>query len=155
MSELNYWQQLEHLKLYSLQRRRERYQIMYIWCILEGLVPAVNNVKYKICPRKGRTCVIPMTKKGPYQNERNASLSVMGARLFNILPINLRNFIGYKDKFKRKLDQYLKFVPDEPQIQGYTAWRRANSNCLIDMAKFASYEERNNLKRQKSTSTGF
>ena len=63
MSDLNYWQQLEHLKLYSLQRRRERYQIIYIWCILEEIVPAVNDVKSKTCPRKGRTCVVPVTKK--------------------------------------------------------------------------------------------
>ena len=28
---LNYWERLHELKLYSLQRRRERYIIIYIW----------------------------------------------------------------------------------------------------------------------------
>ena len=30
------------LKLYSLQRRRERYIIIYVWKILEGLVPNLS-----------------------------------------------------------------------------------------------------------------
>jgi len=39
---LNYWGKLKHLNLYSLERRRERYQIIYTWCIIEGLVPNFN-----------------------------------------------------------------------------------------------------------------
>ena len=37
----NYWDRLSHLKLYSLQRRRERYAIIYVWKILEGHVPKI------------------------------------------------------------------------------------------------------------------
>ena len=36
---LNYWQRLQFLKMYSQQRRMERYRIIYTWKILEGLVP--------------------------------------------------------------------------------------------------------------------
>ena len=32
---------------------------------------------------------------------------------------------------------YLRMVPDEPHISGYTALRRAESNSLFDMAQFA------------------
>ena len=39
MQGLNYWEQLGELKLYSLERRRERYIAIYIWCILEGHAP--------------------------------------------------------------------------------------------------------------------
>ena len=35
----SYSKRLEILKLYSLQRRRERYSIIYAWKIIEGLVP--------------------------------------------------------------------------------------------------------------------
>ena len=42
------------------------------------------------------------------------------------------------DTFKRCLDKYLRIVPDEPNISGYTALRRAESNSLFDMAQFAS-----------------
>ena len=42
------------------------------------------------------------------------------------------------DTFKRCLDKYLRMVPDEPHISGYTALRRAESNSLFDMAQVAS-----------------
>ena len=59
------------------------------------------------------------------------SLPIQGAKLFNAMPINLRNCS--KNMFKAKLDKYLASVPDEPQIPGYTSCRRAASNSLIDM----------------------
>ena len=37
------------------------------------------------------------------------------------------------DKFKNALDTYLKTVPDEPQIRGYTGCRRVDSNSILDM----------------------
>ena len=43
MKNHSYWEQLRHLNLYSLERRRERYRIIYIWCILEGHIPNVMN----------------------------------------------------------------------------------------------------------------
>ena len=39
----NNWDRLSHLKLYSLQRRRERYAIIYVWKILEGHVPNISG----------------------------------------------------------------------------------------------------------------
>ena len=42
MTGLSYTERLTVLKLYSLQRRRERYIIIYVWKILEGLVPNLN-----------------------------------------------------------------------------------------------------------------
>ena len=39
------------------------------------------------------------------------------------------------DSFKRRLDRYLSTIPDEPQIPGYTAQRRAESNSLLDMTR--------------------
>jgi len=36
---LNYWEKLKSLKLYSLERRRERYQVIYTWNVIEGNVP--------------------------------------------------------------------------------------------------------------------
>ena len=41
---MNYWQTLHELKIYSLERRHERYGIIYMWKILEGLVPNINNM---------------------------------------------------------------------------------------------------------------
>ena len=35
---LNYWERIKKLQLFSLQRRRERYAIIYVWKILEDRV---------------------------------------------------------------------------------------------------------------------
>ena len=56
---LNYRDRLQKLGLYSQQRRRERYRIIYTWKILEELVPNSSpNSKLvaKLCPRVERMC---------------------------------------------------------------------------------------------------
>ena len=62
--------------------------------------------------------------------------------MFNKLPARIRNITGCTvDTFKQSLDKYLSTVPDEPQIRGYTAMRRAESNSLINMAQFATSQQ--------------
>ena len=39
LENMNYWERLSHLKLMSLQRRRERYTILMMWKILHNVVP--------------------------------------------------------------------------------------------------------------------
>ena len=43
MNDINYWDRLTVLKLYSLERRREMYIIMYVFKILKELVPNPNS----------------------------------------------------------------------------------------------------------------
>ena len=38
LKNLNYWEKLEALKLSSQERRRERYMIIFVWKITQGLV---------------------------------------------------------------------------------------------------------------------
>ena len=67
-----------------------------------------------------------------------ASLPIHGQQLFNTLPVELRNITGCTvESFKRRLDRYLITIPDEPQIPGYTAQRRAESNSLLDMTSLS------------------
>ncbi len=134
----DYWKRLKDLKLYSLQRRRDRYRIIYVWKVLEGHVPNVNSkISSKPHVRLGRMCEIPTVKNGKQSKIINASFPVHGQRLFNTLPKCLRDITGVKlDTFKRALDKHLKRVPDEPQLPGYTAYRRTSSNSLIHMTKF-------------------
>ena len=134
----DYWKRLSDLKLYSLERRRERYRIIYMWKILEGLVPNVNNkiisVKHA---RLGRKCTIPIVKYGRLQKVRAASLTINGANLFNALPKSVRNLTGKNvDTFKRALDNFLAKLPDEPLLPGYTQHRRASSNSLIQIIPY-------------------
>ena len=54
MAGLSYTERLNDIKLSSLQRRRERYIIIYVWTILEGLVPNIfPHIYTKTSNRRG------------------------------------------------------------------------------------------------------
>ena len=56
-----------------------------------------------------------------------------GAKLFNLLPIELRGLDGVTvDAFKAKLDMWLSTIPDQPSIP--VCQKAANSNSLLDQA---------------------
>ena len=92
MEHLNYEDRLKALDLYSLERRRERYIIIYVWKILGGLVPNIegNQIKTKLnkSSRNGRSCNIPklVVRQGECLTLREHSFPVRGPRLFNLMP---------------------------------------------------------------------
>lgn len=142
---LSYWEQLKKLNLYSLERRRERYTIIYVWKILEGLVPNLDDsserrLETHTHSRRGRLCKVPSLTSGApssVQSLIDGSFAVRGPRLFNALPTEVRNTASKSvEGFKNILDRFLKSVPDEPHIQGYTAQRRAESNSILLMTQF-------------------
>ena len=142
LRELTYWEQLINLRLFSIQRRHERYRIIYLWKIFEGIVPnpypICLYVKSDVFSRLGRMCYVPSITNNMYKSLQLSSFSYHAATLFNCLPKSIRNTTGCGVvSFKNTLDQYLKTVPDEPQIPGYTNYRRAESNSIIDMKRFA------------------
>ena len=54
-----YDERLKLLNLYSVQRRRDRYQIIYLWKIIEGLVPNLSApITCTYSERRGRLCVV-------------------------------------------------------------------------------------------------
>ena len=58
----NYWQKLKILKMISLQRRQERYRIIYIWKILEGQAPNCGiESTGSDDKRQGRKCKVSLT----------------------------------------------------------------------------------------------
>ena len=118
-SQLNYWQQLSSLQLYSVQRRRERYIVIYIWKVLEKLVPNFG-ITVMNSPKNGHYCLVPHIRASApdrIQNIRFNSLPVNGPRILNTLPLEIRNFSGCSvDAFKRAVDHYLQSVPDEPRV---------------------------------------
>ena len=144
----DYWDRLRTLRLYSLERRRERYRIIYIWKMLENLAPNLNSDSNQIRSytslRHGRRCVIPpvSTAVSPRVRAlRDGSLAVHGSRLFNVLPQHLRNMTNVElPEFKKKLDEFLASVPDEPQCPGYTDLRKAESNSLLDMVQTLNHQ---------------
>ena len=137
MDGLDYWERLQALRLYSQERRRERYQVIFLWKVAQGLVkgyPAtfVQN------DRRGRLMKLaPHNSKAPtaVKNARESSLQVRGAKLFNCLPRELRDtFTGTTDQFKAKLDDWLAGIPDQPTVPGRP--RAATSNSLLEQVQF-------------------
>ena len=45
LGNMNYWEKLNYLRLYSQERRRERYQIIFIWKISQGLVSGSPSLR--------------------------------------------------------------------------------------------------------------
>ena len=76
----SYWEQLKQLKLFSLERRRERYQVIYIWRILEKEVPNLESTPIIVTEneRRGRSCI-------PYPITSTASEQIKSIR-FATLP---------------------------------------------------------------------
>jgi hypothetical protein len=145
LREMNYWQQLGHLKMLSLQRRLERYRILYVWKVIEA---QVSNCGIKVRgedARLGRMCDVPPLNKRAsqaVQTMREQTFQVNGPKLFNSLPAKIRNMSKCSiDDFKMALDKHLEKIPDEPNVSGLTpggctAEARA-SNSLLDQSRRA------------------
>ena len=131
---LSYWGKLKALHLYSQERRRERYMIIFIWKITQGLVSGYSLSFTPLSDRTGRKAVpSPVIQSVPaaVRNARAGSLSFRGAQLFNAMPLSLRNSDhGDIPMFKNHLDIFLENVPDEPSVPGLV--RAARTNSLLD-----------------------
>ena len=129
MSEKSYAQRLKALSLYSLQRRRERYQIIYTWKMLNNLVPNFINPAFNVRisesnrypNRHGSFCVIPSvrTSLGSLWQLHENSFMVRGPKLFNRMPREIREFRGTLETFKGKLDEFLITITDEPKLPSH------------------------------------
>ena len=129
LQEKDYWNRLDSLKIKSQQRRLERYIIIYIWKIIQGLVPK-PGVHTKISLRRGRTCEIPMLisqAKNSLKSMKDGNFLVNGTRLFNSIPKSIRDMEDCSlNIFKNALDQYLSSIPDHPRVTGYTSQNESN-----------------------------
>ena len=121
MSSHSYTDRLSLLKLYSLQRRRDRYSIIYIWKILENIVPNLNKpISCYNSNRRGRLCVSSHVGIGHLDTLVYHSFRFRGIRLFNAIPKHIRNISGCSvSSFKYQLDKLLTTIPDIPCVANY------------------------------------
>ena len=131
---LSYSKRLEVLKLYSLQRRRERYGIIYVWKILEGLVPNLSDpITLSFSDCRGRACVVCHSGAG-----RLGTLAIY--KNVNRLPkdicmLSSCSVVG----FKSKPDSYLRNIVDLPCRLGFNNSLDGGDclhggNCADDLA---------------------
>ena len=130
---LDYWGKLKLFKLSSQERRRERYMIIFLWKISQGLVRGYSVDFTSVYERRGRTALpreAVRTSSAVVKKARESSIGVKGTRIFNLLPSYIRNIDSDNvDSFKHSLDSFLSDVPDQPTIAGHG--RAAESNSLL------------------------
>ena len=137
VKDLDYWERLKFLKLYSLERRRERYMIIQAWKQIEGIAENIMELKISERASRGRL-IVPKTIPGKLKKAHrtlihHAPASIM-QRLFNALPAHLRNISGVSaDVFKKKLDKYLCCIPDHPRLEDAKYTGRCISNSLVEL----------------------
>ena len=155
MNDLNYYQRLKKLNIYSLERRRDRYIILYIFKILLNIVPN-PGLSYKFSARRGKVLTSPAV------NASNTHAATLihhsfirrAPRIFNSLPKDLRDTSGSMITIKKNLDKFLHHIPDEPKIPGCFPTNSALSNRLEDQLLVLECSSRNHQWRcQKQSSS--
>ena len=78
---------LKLLNLYSVQRRQGSYQIIYLWKIIEVLVPNLSTlITCTYSERRGRSCVVSHVNMGQRGTLSYNSFRWRSIRMFNKLP---------------------------------------------------------------------
>ena len=109
MNYMSYHERLKSLGLYSLQKRREGYCIIYILKIIEGLTLNFSNPITSIFSgRRGMSCVISHVNIGRVGTLAYNSFRWQSIHLFNGLPMHLRSISSCPVLlFKTQLDIFL------------------------------------------------
>ena len=70
----------------------------------------------------------------------DSSFPIKGARLFNALPMALRNYEGSYESFKVKLDKLLRSIPDKPMLPNYPRQSVENNSITNQIAHRLAHE---------------
>ena len=79
LEDYNYWDRLKILKIYSQERRRERYRIIFIWKVLQGLVKGYDISSF-VSPRRGRLLHIAQYHRQAPAAVRQAKEAITGSK---------------------------------------------------------------------------
>ena len=141
----NYWERLKNLKIYSLQRRRERYMLLLIYKMIIGLNPCIGfnyrDIKYSDRRKLFITPICNKRSRKWAQTLRNNTFAVKTTNLYNLLPENMREeeYIhpptnNQVFQFKVKLDKWFETIPDEPTL--HDRHTHAVSNSISDQVAY-------------------
>ena len=122
------------LNLYSVQRRRDRYQIIYLWKIIKGLVPNLfTPITCTYSERRGQSCVVSHVNMGRLGTLSYKSFRWRSIRMFNKLPKYVRIVSSCSvDKFKSQLDKHLRNIVDLSCQSGFNnSLDNNNNNAFI------------------------
>ena len=123
MYELTYENRLKDLNLYFIQRKKDRYQINYVWKILKEKVTNLNSPTVtNSSGRLGRLCIKKHVTSDRIGSIAHNSFRWRAIRLFNSLPKSVRNIRDVDiSVFNRSLDYFLRTLRDSPTELGVIA----------------------------------
>ena len=133
LNRLDYWQRLQQLRSYLLERRRECYLSIYIWRLINGMIPETHSlygskIQIIVDGRRGRQYELPRIDNRAIIAARMQLESLLsGAATFNSLPKSLREYDRVFANFKKRLDTHLKTVLDCPYLPHYPVPMLTNS----------------------------
>ena len=77
-------------------------------------------------------CMPPALNRNAYgQRLKDTSFFCLSARLFNLLPRDLRDLDCSLPMLKSELDRFLQRVPDQPRLVGYTDMSTSTDNSIF------------------------
>ena len=143
LQNLSYSERLKALNLQSIQRRHERFKIIYMFKIKEGLVPNLPlnpfspsgpcALRFRKSIRDNNRCELnkPVLHHNPAEIQRACSFALTASNLWNCLPPWLRSISNCSvDKFKYLLDQFLNIFPDDPRCSASGLFTDQNTGRL-------------------------
>ena len=148
----DYIDRLQHFKLYSMQRRRERYAIMYTWKVINGIYPNPGihfnstTEDHIAHPNEGIQINIHQRDDITAHHDtelpdwlKNQSILQKCCDLFNLIPLHLREVRVDDeepdfDAFKKEVDSWLEKVPDRPNCPRRPKLGKTNS--LVHQVKY-------------------
>ena len=130
LRDVDYWERLSHLKILSLQRRRERFMLFHVWKILNEKAPNDIGIAFERRDDFIKALVVPLPRCSTrLQSLHETSFLVRGAKLWNLIPKRSTKLDTFS-AFKTSVDSFLEFIPDRPPIEGYHA---PNNNSLLQI----------------------
>ena len=138
LENLDYHQRLKECNLYSMERRRERYMIIYAWQMLEGKKTDVLGLKTKLSKiSPNRSIQLGSIKKYRTVMPTRIQTKILNSpmrkmeRLFNCIPGHIRDITeSSTEYFKKQLDEWLEGVPDQPKCGVYAGRCEGTSNSI-------------------------
>ena len=141
LSEIDYWTRLKMLKIYSEERRHERYLILYCLKIMLGIVPNFG-LTWHSTSRSGMWVDVPIVPrkdqaKIAYRQLKTQTVSDRAAVAFNSHPSSLKvlpnsNLLDHVANYNANLDRFLESIPDQPTTGKPGMVRGPASNSISD-----------------------
>ena len=108
-----------------------------MWKILTAQAPNDLHISFYMSQRSAIKAVVPdIPRQRSNLSLFDKSFSVIGPKLWNLIPSECSLILHSLEKFKMLLDAFLLEHPDLPPVNGYFC---PNSNSLIDWARSRNY----------------